>query len=425
MTQSAAAPQAPTVAAPSSAKAGRFWVALRFVLVLLAISGWWLSFELTRLSLGFETSALTQSACAPDDSGRSACNSVVASSYGSIPISRQGATIPRALLGMIYFAALIAWFLFLGPTRTTGTRWNLALTFFVGIGIGNSLFQIQIMLNVLEQWCTLCGLTHFINFAIAALVLVIGIPQFFSRRQQVHPSWLNRAGLATLALAAVLAFAHFATYLNTRLFAQASGPLAKRYQALLADAEFHRWSYERAAAIDIDPPAGLPTVGPDDAPHRVVVFFDPRCNHCHDAHNLVKQLQASEPELLHVTYVPFPIDTACNDAYPRTVHPDACDRARDLLAVTLTSGFEAFAEHLSALASESDEGEPASRPAASPEADALLEQSIALGKTLKLRAMPAVYVNGKPLLDATVTHGWRVALGLPSTQPAASNEVRE
>ena len=174
---------------------------LGWIAVLLALAGWWLSLDLARLSFGLPANTpWLQTSCGGSDEegGISDCQSVLNSSWASVPLSNQpGATrIPISVFGMGYFAFVGLWYLFVGPV--TRSRWarHLLISAIVLIGVLYSIFMIHLMGNVLHRWCGGCLATHAVNGGL----LVVTILSF--------PWWRDQANLAPyprgrLALAAL------------------------------------------------------------------------------------------------------------------------------------------------------------------------------------------------------------------------------
>lgn len=74
--------------------------------------------------------------------------------------------------------------------------------------------------------------------------------------------------------------------------------------------------------------ADRPSKGPADATLHVVEFADFECPHCQAAFEHLAKLTAALPDDLRVTYLHFPLDSACNKLMKKNMHPRACSLAR-------------------------------------------------------------------------------------------------
>jgi protein-disulfide isomerase len=85
------------------------------------------------------------------------------------------------------------------------------------------------------------------------------------------------------------------------------------------------------ATVPAPPPSGVPTTAPAAAPAQgslvVVEFSDYQCPFCAQAHAETKALLAVRPSVTLVRRH-FPLDSECNRALTRRVHPEACGLAR-------------------------------------------------------------------------------------------------
>jgi hypothetical protein len=79
----------------------------------------------------------------------------------------------------------------------------------------------------------------------------------------------------------------------------------------------------------------LPHIGPVDAPHVMVKFFDYTCNSCRDMHGDLEALQAAYPGQVAVILLPCPLNRKCNPGMlpEMSDHQDACEIAKTALAV--------------------------------------------------------------------------------------------
>lgn len=87
----------------------------------------------------------------------------------------------------------------------------------------------------------------------------------------------------------------------------------------------------------------LPRLGPVDAPHVMVEYFDYQCAACQKMAGYLVALAAKHPQQVAFLLLPVPLDGACNrHVTPANQHPGSCEISRIALAVWRTKP-EAFA----------------------------------------------------------------------------------
>lgn len=152
-----------------------------------------------------------------------------------------------------------------------------------------------------------------------------------------------------------------------------------------------------------------PIIGPANAPVTIVEFFDPGCETCRAVYPAVKQIMARYPKdvRLVLRYVPF--------------HKGSDEAIKIIEAARLQDKFVPVLEALLfAQPRWADHGKPdvaiawgaagstgldlerARKDAAQPKFDTLLQQEIADIKAFDVKATPAFYVNGRPLVQLSL-----------------------
>ena len=78
----------------------------------------------------------------------------------------------------------------------------------------------------------------------------------------------------------------------------------------------------------------LPHLGPADAPHVVVKYFDFTCASCNDMHNDLAMVVRKHPGQFCIIMLPVPLNRACNQFFSPDIadHPHACELTRLALA---------------------------------------------------------------------------------------------
>lgn len=415
-----------TLVAPSPPPRG--WI--RWTALVLALAGWWLSMDLTRVGYGKQASnPWLQARCGaePGDDARFDCQSVLNSASAFIPLSSQpGAPrLPVAVLGMGYFAFLGLWYLFVGPPTRARWGWHALPLIVVGCGVLQSLHMMHVMADVLHKWCAGCVATHAVNAGLALLTIIAAPWRRDRPGASPHPS--GRLALASLT-AAVLIFAIHPAVMLMAMMTSSRNYVAREYSKIVDDPEFARWSYSREAQRPELNADGRTLWGDPDAPNTVTEFFDVQCGPCMTAHEVLRELMQEHPGLLRVDSRHFPLDNACNDSVPRSEYPASCAAARAAEAARTVDGDASFQEMRTFLYEHRHELEAApfaewagqlgldreeySAALSSSEIADLIQADIELGKKVGVGATPAIYLNGRRLSHWKNPATWEALLGL-------------
>ena len=430
----------PTTALNLDYRPPRPW--LRWFAVLLAFCGWWLSFDLAKLSFGNKaTTPWLENTCGGNavPEGAFDCRSVLSSSRAYIPISQEpgGTRIPVAVFGMGYFAFVGLWYLFVGPT--TRSRWARHMLIMAVVFFG-ALFSAEMMLimqHELHKWCSGCIATHAIN-GLLAVVTILAFPwRRDAENRAPHPR--GRLALATLAACAFL----FLLHLSVALFIitqRVNQHAVKEYMAIVDDPDYARWDYNRQPIESVL--AGLPVDdGPADAPNHVVAFIDYQCPACKQTHETLAALLRKYPGKISITYKHFPLDKTCNADIRNGIHPVACAASRAVEAARAIGGVESFLamgdlcyERIRELEDADYVGwaeflgiDPAKFAAAcnSTEVDQRIAADIALAHQLGVTEIPILYLNGRRFKHSRSAEAWEHLLigveAAPDSQPVPSD----
>jgi len=164
-----------------------------------------------------------------------------------------------------------------------------------------------------------------------------------------------------------------------------------------ARAQPHYWEAPPASAA-------APPVAPRSGPTIIVEFSDYECPFCAKAHDELKALVASRPDV-KVVKRHFPLDASCNPMIKRTMHPEACRLARAAICAERQGRFPEMDDALFAnqqakrpveeLAGAIGLDLPAFRAClTAPETARRLSEDVATGIQIGLRATPTYVVNG-------------------------------
>ncbi len=405
---------------------------------MLAFVAWWLSLDLAKLSFGLAANTpWLQAECgaAEDPSETFDCQSVLNSSWASVPLGNQpGATrIPTATFGMGYFAFVGLWYMFVGPP--TRSRWarHLLISGVVACGALFSLLMIHEMGNVLHKWCFGCLATHALNGGLL-LLTIIAFP-WRRDRENIAPHPRGRLALATLAASTFLFLLHPSITL-VLLANNSAGRIYQAYTNIVDDPEYIRWEYQRQPVQK--PLADEPATHAGDpaAPNTVVVFIDYQCPACKSAYDTLKTVMQQHPGALRVNYRHFPLDRTCNDGVPRSAHPVACRASLATEAARVVGGSKGFLKMRDLLYERLSELENApfprwaaelgldqdafSKALASEEVTRRIQEDIELGRQLGVEAIPVFFLNGRRLHHWSKPETWEALLELETTAPTSS-----
>ncbi len=414
----------------SRARARLWSEGIRWTCVTMALLGWALSSMLLMKSGGMPVPLIDQM-CQPASEGApNPCDLVLNSRWSQRKIA-DNLSLPVAAFGAGYFALVGLWYLFVGVPRTR-RLWLLPLLIIVMIGGYTSLDFVRIMVWELQAWCFYCAVVHIINGLLVLLSFAtLLIPTTESHRDRsVHPT----AALGCAALTAgLLAYALHFMFALAVVEANVAKQYIKQWQSVIADPEYVRWNHDRQPAAALPEIANEPERGNPDAPHTVVAFLDLQCPACRNAHDRLDKVLAKYPHLIRVRYRHFPQDETCNAEFTRAGHPEACSAARAVEAAGAVGGVDAYVgmiercyRNQGALGTGAyvqwarELGLDAEAFERALDSDAVRERvanDVALGRTLGLRSMPVVLLDGKRVAGWSLSSTWDTLLGsAPATR---------
>ena len=209
------------------------------------------------------------------------------------------------------------------PGAFLGVTGGLADLTLIGLAsgtLGFSLALAGVMAFILHYACLLCLTLDVVALAWFATVL----PLVRNFDGSAHSPLLRRRGAArataALALLATLAGGTFAA-MRTPPTAQT----AAEVEAL--DAAF----VKQYLGLPVRPltellRADAPSKGSPSAPLTIVEFSDFQCPACGHAFKDLHELTRTRTDI-RLVFRHFPLDSSCNEAMPRALHPDACQAA--------------------------------------------------------------------------------------------------
>ncbi len=160
-----------------------------------------------------------------------------------------------------------------------------------------------------------------------------------------------------------------------------------------------------ATQVQID--ESSPNIGPKDAPITIVEFSDFQCPFCRIGALTINELLYRYPGKVRIVFKNYPLDQKCNSEFPQTMHPSACEAARNALCAheqgKFQEAYEALFEKQGSLA----EGRVAgllnelnldtsrlSVCAEAPQTALQITRDITEGKALGISGTPTFFVNG-------------------------------
>lgn len=242
------------------------------------------------------------------------CHAVTSSGWGAflgIPLSLWGA------FGYLttFSLSVIAWAI---PERQPAAHALLALISLLFVAA--DLFLLGVMLWHIGHLCPLCVATYVVNGLMLAASFS-ALPGGVAAARQVPAAlgawWPTRRQPATwmfwtlvLVSGASMAGVHAATRFLTQV-----NPAAMRQRLL---------EYVHSGQRVYPDTANDPVRGRTEAPIALVEFSDFLCPVCERASKFNEIILASHRGDAKLIFKHFPLDSTCNDAVPRVVHPGAC-----------------------------------------------------------------------------------------------------
>ncbi|GHC57847.1 vitamin K epoxide reductase family protein [Roseibacillus persicicus] len=181
----------------------------------------------------------------------------------------------------------------------------------------------------LKTFCPWCLATHLTGILTAtALLLHHGDEK---KKSSIHQWTVGLGGIAILVAGQL-----FGPVPDTHLITEEKQPSEPKETSQAETGERMVSFPNSETAV---PLKDLPHIGPIDAPHVLIKYFDYTCNSCRDMHGDLGKLQASYPEEITVVYLPVPLNRSCNPHLSSRVkdHEGACELARLSLAVWKTN----------------------------------------------------------------------------------------
>ena len=206
--------------------------------------------------------------------------------------------IPVSLLAALFYAAVIA----LSFLRSRSLLISSALVL-----IGAALWFIGIMTYKIESFCPWCLATH-----ITGILTAISI--FVTTRRTGPVSW---------TACSIFAFAPLSVLIGGQIWGPEPDTHAiSEYAAKTKNKPIHQRGSGRQLTYGgkIFNMAELPFIGPADAKHVFVKYFDYTCGSCRNMEEDLDKLMEKHPGKFAVVLLPTPLNRKCNSNLPLRPH---------------------------------------------------------------------------------------------------------
>jgi protein-disulfide isomerase len=331
------------------------------------------------------------------------CDVVLSSRYGTflgVPVGAWALVV--FALGMV--AALPgAWH------GVAGGAADLLLIALASGAVGFSAVLAGVMAFVLRHVCLLCLALDVV--VVAWAVTVLPLARNFAASTNV--GWLRRRTAAHATAVAAVAAALLSGALSA---AYTPPPAASAAEIESREPEFARRYLELptvplATILRADAAAK----GRSDAPVTIVEFSDFQCPACGQAFRDLHEVLARRSDI-RLVFRNFPLDSACNEAISRAMHPDACRAAIAAECARQQNRFWEYhdrlfenqrtldRESLFRYAREVGLDIPAFRACLDdPATEARIEEDVRAGIAAGIQSTPTLFINGRRI-DGALEH---------------------
>jgi protein-disulfide isomerase/uncharacterized membrane protein len=290
-----------------SSRSTRHRVALVIALLGLAVSGVVLYEELQLGTVPGHTAFCTLG-------GIINCDVVLTSRYGTFVDLPVGVW-ALATFGLGALCAI--------PGAFFGVTGGLADVMLIALASGAAGFSLVlagVMAFVLKHVCLLCLSLDVIvvSWLVTVLPLALRVGENAPKNRLTTPMAARVAGFVAAAIA-LLGGTVSAVYTPP--------PVSTAAELETREPEFvSHYRGRPVVAMDSVLRPDAATKGRADAPVTIVEFSDFQCPACGQAFRDLHELLASRTDV-RLVFRNFPLDSSCNEALPRPIHPDACNAA--------------------------------------------------------------------------------------------------
>jgi uncharacterized membrane protein len=277
--------------------------ALDFLILCFALAG--VGINLILLVRRYSDAAAGIAGC-----GGGSCDEVLASRWSVV------FGIPVAGFGVLVYAAVLV------AVIAGRRRW---LPWLLGIIAGAAIWLVFVQAVLLGIFCLWCLVGHGIGLVVLGLGsmrLSVCPPMVGTFRTLTRSLAVTFVGIGLMQVYGRIPDGH---RLEDTSGVSASVPVQSRGGGRKITFNRGRKSYDVST---------LPRLGPMDAPHVMVEYFDYQCAACQKMAAYLAALAAKHPQQVALLLLPVPLDGACNrHATPAAQHPGSCEISRIALAV--------------------------------------------------------------------------------------------
>ena len=324
------------------------------------------------------------------------------SAQSEVPMGRNRAGIPISLLGAAAYLSLLAlvarrrW----RPSEQEPARLILAVAVLSAL---YSAYLAWVSIRLQGKLCPLCTVLYVCNLGVL-IAAAVAMPESWK-------GWLSKVWRAPLSTSGAIAAVVFAVVVGAGYGVYAppvEAAMAKRRTAQLSGAR----EIAKEQRFDLDV-RGRPLLGDPNAPVAIVEVGDLQCPHCKTLYETLHELQSERPGDVRVSFLHYPLDTACNPNMKRPFHDNACAMAyasecalgmkrfdpmtRWLFAHPSSADRDAILEQAEALGLDPD---AFAACLDAPETKAAIAADIAQGVRVGVKGTPVLFVDGRLVVGA-------------------------
>jgi len=370
---------------------------VQILAILVCLAGGIVSHQLTlkHLPASSGTKTWVDRVCTAFET--SSCDEVIKSRWSELHlnIGKVHLGMSTAQAGVVFFALMLCWFVFIGPV--TARRWALHFvgTLVATVGLGFAVFFDVVMFLTLPKWCPLCATTHVASLLVFLFMLLLwprrtaarsvpvipalgaagsslfdesgkaagsppqaaqAVPYATMRGalgarslEDARPRWTAVLTVAAVAFLIVFVQHLFVLTLSANQRVKAGETWAKYWESRFKEYDnywqhtFTSWLIMPRVTFELE---GVPVRGPANAPHTMVIFGDFQCPACAlfetQLNEWIVPTANKDYGGLKVVFKHWPISPGCNKYTAVDRHPKACVAARAAEAARLVGGDDAF-----------------------------------------------------------------------------------
>ncbi|MCC6624396.1 MAG: thioredoxin domain-containing protein [Deltaproteobacteria bacterium] len=317
------------------------------------------------------------------------CDRLQHSVMADLPI---GGGLPISILAVGFY---LVWLVLLFMRSRGPSEGERALTLgrvMLGLTLLANAYDLVLLVYALAvgEFCPFCAVLYVVNAGLLVVTLMTLPERFGDFVKHALSAVATRVSLVALVVFLVAVGAGFAVYRATL-----SGAVVDKPPEPDPTAKVHRFQT-----------SGRAERGPANARIRIVEFADFECPHCRVLFHTLEEVVRQYPDDVHLTFLHFPLDKACNREVPQDFHQRACDFATiaecarrqgrffEAAGVLFDAGGTERGTLLDALTAVGVKRAELDQCLADPAALTAVKGDIEQGITAGIQGTPAVFMNG-------------------------------